>query len=104
MQNRDAPLFVVFPAQHGDTTMAGNADLNHASRAKQDEFYTQLADIEAELRHYRNHFREKTVFCNCDDPYESNFFRYFAMDFNISWAERKTIPAAVRNQGRKTMP
>ena len=63
--------------------MAGNADLNHASRAKQDEFYTQLADIEAELRHYRKHFRDQTVFCNCDDPYESNFFKYFAMNFNF---------------------
>ena len=62
--------------------MAGNEALARASRAKNDEFYTQLADIEAELRHYRDQFRGKVVFCNCDDPYESNFFKYFAMNFN----------------------
>lgn len=61
--------------------MAGNASLNKAAQAKQDEFYTQLADIENELRHYKEHFRGKTVLCNCDDPYESNFFKYFAMNF-----------------------
>ena len=53
-----------------------------AKRNKADEFYTQMPDIEAELRHYKEHFRGKTVFCNCDDPYESNFFKYFAMNFN----------------------
>ena len=63
--------------------MAGNADLNQAGRAKKDEFYTQIVDIEAELRHYKKHFAGKTVFCNCDDPYESNFFKYFAMNFNF---------------------
>lgn len=63
--------------------MAGNTDLHHANQAKKDEFYTQLVDIEAELRHYRKHFSGKTVFCNCDDPYESNFFKYFAMNFNF---------------------
>lgn len=62
--------------------MAGKAALARANRAKNDEFYTQLADIEAELRHYRDQFRGKVVFCNCDDPYESNFFKYFAMNFN----------------------
>lgn len=62
--------------------MAGNQNLNIASKAKKDEFYTQLPDIENELRHYKKHFRGKTVFCNCDDPYESNFFKYFAMNFN----------------------
>ena len=50
---------------------------------KKDEFYTQLSDIENELRHYREHFRGKTIFCNCDDPYESNFFKYFANNFNV---------------------
>ena len=63
--------------------MAGNSNLQQANRAKQDEFYTQLADIENELRHYKKHFKNKTVFCNCDDPYESNFFKYFAMNFNF---------------------
>ena len=60
-----------------------NKNLNHAKKAKKDEFYTQLSDIENELRHYREHFRGKTVFCNCDDPYESNFFKYFALNFNV---------------------
>ena len=58
--------------------MAGNASLNKANLAKQDEFYTQLTDIEKELRHYRKHFKGKTILCNCDDPFESNFFKYFA--------------------------
>ena len=59
-----------------------NKNLNAAKEAKKDEFYTQLSDIENELRHYREHFRGKTIFCNCDDPYESNFFKYFASNFN----------------------
>lgn len=62
--------------------MAGNSNLGKAKTGKNDEFYTQLADIEAELKHYRKHFKDKIVFCNCDDPYESNFFKYFAMNFN----------------------
>jgi len=51
-----------------------NKNLNAAKTAKKDEFYTQLSDIERELQHYWKHFRGKTVLCNCDDPYESNFF------------------------------
>ena len=62
--------------------MAGNSNLQRANRAKQDEFYTQLIDIENELRYYKAHFKDKVVLCNCDDPYESNFFKYFAMNFN----------------------
>ena len=62
--------------------MAGNSNLNDSARNKQDEFYTQLSLIESELKHYRRHFKGKTVLCNCDDPYESNFFKYFAMNFN----------------------
>lgn len=62
--------------------MAGNRSLNAAIKAKQDEFYTQLDDIANELKHYRDHFRDKVVLCNCDDPYESNFFKYFALNFN----------------------
>ena len=61
---------------------AGNAQLGNAKKQKKDEFYTQLADINAELRHYTHHFAGKVVFCNCDDPYESNFFKYFAANFN----------------------
>ena len=60
----------------------GNKALAKAKTAKQDEFYTQLSDIENELRHYREQLRDKIVLCNCDDPYESNFFRYFALNFN----------------------
>ena len=59
-----------------------NKNLNAAKLAKKDEFYTQMADIERELQHYWPHFRDKTVLCNCDDPYESNFFKYFALRFN----------------------
>lgn len=62
--------------------MAGNSNLASAMEAKQDEFYTQLRTIEDELRHYRKHFKGKTVLCNCDDPFESNFFKYFALNFN----------------------
>ena len=58
-----------------------NANLTQAKKAKNDEFYTQLSDIERELSHYKEHFRDKTVLCNCDDPYVSNFFRYFAYNF-----------------------
>ena len=57
-------------------------NLSAAKTAKKDEFYTQLTDIERELQHYWPHFRDKVVLCNCDDPYESNFFKYFALRFN----------------------
>lgn len=59
-----------------------NTGLGAAKVGKNDEFYTQLTDIEKELRHYRKHFKEKTVLCNCDDPFESNFFKYFVLNFN----------------------
>lgn len=59
-----------------------NTNLSAAKSAKNDEFYTQLTDIEKELRHYRKHFEGKTVLCNCDDPFESNFFKYFVLKFN----------------------
>ncbi|MEX2411774.1 MAG: adenine-specific methyltransferase EcoRI family protein [Candidatus Paceibacterota bacterium] len=58
-----------------------NANLNKAAEAKKDEFYTQLVDIEKELRHYKDQFKDKVVFCNCDDPQESNFVKYFSMNF-----------------------
>lgn len=63
--------------------MAKNSNLHAANRAKKDEFYTQLVDIENELKHYRHHFRGKTVLCNCDDPRVSNFFVYFAQNFEF---------------------
>lgn len=56
--------------------------LNRAGQAKKDEFYTQLTDIAKELKHYKSQFRGKIVYCNCDDPFESNFFKYFATNFN----------------------
>ena len=59
-----------------------NTNLHKASAAKKDEFYTQLVDIEKELKHYKDQFRGKVVYCNCDDPFESNFFKYFAANFN----------------------
>ena len=62
--------------------MAKNTNLGVARTAKKDEFYTQLTDIEKEMRYYRKHFKGKTVLCNCDDPFESNFFKYFALNFN----------------------
>lgn len=62
--------------------MAGNETLSARNGAALDEWYTQLTDIETEICHYRAQFRGKVVLCNCDDPYESNFFKYFVMNFN----------------------
>ena len=64
-----------------------NTRLNQAAKAKKDEFYTQLADIEKELKHYKDQFRGRVVYCNCDDPFESNFFKYFAANFNLKKAD-----------------
>jgi len=60
---------------------AANLNLRKASTAKKDEFYTQLSDIESELKHYKKHFVDKVVYCNCDDPRVSNFFHYFSHNF-----------------------
>lgn len=60
-----------------------NSNLTKAGQAKKDEFYTQLVDIEKELKHYKSQFHGKVVYCNCDDPFESNFFKYFASNFNV---------------------
>lgn len=60
----------------------GNQELLNANKAKADEFYTLLSTIENEMKYYKDFFKGKIVFCNCDDPYESNFFKYFAMNFN----------------------
>lgn len=57
------------------------SSLQRAKTAKNDEFYTQLKDIENELKHYKDQLKGKVIFCNCDDPFESNFFKYFAMKF-----------------------
>jgi len=59
-----------------------NANLHKAKVGKKDEFYTQLSDIERELKHYKHHFKDKVVYCNCDDPRVSNFFHYFSYNFD----------------------
>ena len=74
-----------------------NKNLNKAKEAKKDEFYTQLEDINNELRHYREHFRCKTVLCNCDDPRVSNFFTYFAYNFEFLGL-KKLITTCYKNQ------
>lgn len=74
-----------------------NKNLNAAKAAKKDEFYTQLEDINQELRHYREHFRGKTVLCNCDDPRISNFFTYFAYNFEFLGL-KKLITTCYKNQ------
>ena len=74
-----------------------NSTLNAAKAAKNDEFYTQLSDIENELRHYKEHFRGKTVLCNCDDPRVSNFFKYFTLNFEHLGLKR-LITTCYKNQ------
>jgi hypothetical protein len=63
------------------STKTLNQNLHKASKEKKDEFYTQLSDIEKEIKNYKSQFRGKVVYCNCDDPFESNFFKYFASNF-----------------------
>lgn len=61
--------------------MPSNRDLNQANKNKKDEFYTQLTDIEKEMKYYKDHFKGKVIFCNCDDPETSNFWKYFELQF-----------------------
>lgn len=68
-------------------------------KGKNDEFYTQLSDIENELRHYKEHFKDKVVFCNCDDPRVSNFFHYFSYNFE-NLGLKKLITTCYKNQNR----
>jgi len=77
--------------------MPWNSNLHKAKDVKNDEFYTQLSDIENELRHYKEHFKWKTVLCNCDDPRVSNFFHYFAYNFEHLWLKR-LITTCYKNQ------
>lgn len=79
--------------------MAGNKNLHEANRAKKDEFYTQLGDIENELKHYKEHFRGKTVLCNCDDPRVSNFFHFFSYNFEI-FGLKKLITTCYKSHER----
>lgn len=70
------------------TKKSSNANLSNAKREKNDEFYTQLSDIEKEMGHYKEHFKWKIVFCNCDDPEESNFWKYFELNFEYLWLKK----------------
>ena len=76
---------------------ATNKLLQKAKKSKSDEFYTQLSDIERELQHYKNHFINKVVYCNCDDPTISNFFKYFALNFQ-ELGLKKLIASCYREQ------
>ncbi len=76
---------------------ATNKLLQKAKKSKSDEFYTQLSDIESELQHYKNHFKNKVVYCNCDDPRISNFFNYFALNFK-ELGLKKIIASCYRKQ------
>lgn len=79
------------------TKKVQNKSLGKARNSKKDEFYTQLSDIERELRHYKNHFKGKTVYCNCDDPRISNFFHYFSYNFE-KLGLRKITTTCYKNQ------
>jgi hypothetical protein len=74
-----------------------NSILHQAKKSKNDEFYTQLKDIENELKHYKKHFRGKVVYCNCDDPRVSNFFHYFSYNFELLGVKR-LIATCYKNQ------
>ena len=79
------------------TTKVQNKNLGKARNSKKDEFYTQLSDIERELKHYKNHFKGKVVYCNCDDPRISNFFHYFSYNFE-KLGLKKIITTCYKNQ------
>ena len=75
-----------------------HANLSNAKKAKNDEFYTQLSDIENELKHYKSHFAGKVVYCNCDDARKSNFFRFFQKKFN-DYGLKKLITTSYNENG-----
>lgn len=80
-------------------TKSNNDNLRQARKAKNDEFYTQLTTIEQEVMHYREYFKDKVVYCNCDDPRESNFFKYFSLNFE-RLGLKKLISSCYKNQSR----
>ena len=82
--------------------MAKNNNLHNAKRQKNDEFYTTRATVELELNHYKEHFRGKVVYCNCDDPIESEFTRYFARKFE-DWGLKKLISTGYKESGHGVM-
>jgi len=79
-----------------------SASLTRAKTDRNDEFYTQLPDIEAELRHYRHHFAGKVVYCNCDDPRTSNFVRYFMLNFRRLGLKKLIASCKSRDGGQGT--
>ena len=79
--------------------MAKNSNLHAAKVAKNDEFYTMLTDIEKEMAHYKDFFRGKTVYCNCDDARESNFFKYFSKNFEFLGL-KKLITTGYKPEGK----
>jgi len=79
------------------STKSQNKNLTQAKKNKKDEFYTQLSDIERELKHYKQHFKGKVVYCNCDDPRISNFFHYFSYNFE-KLGLKKLITTCYKNQ------
>ncbi|MCY4673341.1 MAG: adenine-specific methyltransferase EcoRI family protein [Bacteroidetes bacterium] len=79
--------------------MSQNRDLHAAKRNKKDEFYTQLTDIQSELSHYTDHFRGRVVYCNCDDPRVSSFFKYFSLNFEFLGL-KKLITTCYKSQDR----
>lgn len=81
------------------TRKATNELLQKAKKQKNDEFYTQLTDIERELQHYESHFKGKVVYCNCDDPLTSNFFRYFVSNFK-ALGLKKVIASCYKENSR----
>ena len=76
-----------------------NTNLHSAKKAKNDEFYTQLSDIEKEMAHYKDFFKGKIVYCNCDDARESNFFKFFANNFE-SLGLKKLITTGYKENGK----
>ena len=79
--------------------MSNNSNLHRAKKARNDEFYTMLSDIENELGHYKDHFKDKVVYCNCDDARQSNFVRYFQINFD-ELGLKKLIATGYRKNGR----
>ena len=78
---------------------ATNELLQNAKKSKSDEFYTQLSDIESELKNYKNSFKDKVIFCNCDDPRVSNFFKYFYTNFE-ELGIKKIFTSCYREQAK----
>ena len=79
--------------------MSNNSNLHCAKKARNDEFFTMLSDIENELSHYKDHFKGKVVYCNCDDARESNFVKYFQINFD-ELGLKKLIATGYRKNGR----